>query len=176
MSEERDQQQDFVSSETLYDEDTVPSKTEDAPLEKETELSEEKTDNKEEEIIRVSYTQMNTNEPFVAQPMPSIAREYNEDAFHRAEMTALIMGIIAIVLMGCCCVNIIFAIISICFAVKAKNLSQNKKMSSMALGGLICSIISIALTIIIIVLYVFIIAIVTIAEASETANYIRFLF
>ena len=74
------------------------------------------------------------------------------------ETVALILGILSLVLASCCCVNLILAIISICFALKTKRLTETVKISSMGLAGLICSIIGL----IIFVLYIILIVLVVI--------------
>ncbi len=61
---------------------------------------------------------------------------------HNYELTAMILGILSLVLLFCCGLGVILGIISIVFACKARGLSPNKKMEGMALAGLICSIIS----------------------------------
>ncbi len=76
-------------------------------------------------------------------PQPS-----GEDpAAHKAGLVSMILGLIALFTWSCCCANFVLGIISICFAAKAKRLSENKKMNGMGVAGMTCSIISMGITI-----------------------------
>ena len=72
----------------------------------------------------------------------------NEDPSRAKAKNSLIFGIIAAAsayVCGCFPISIIFGIIAIVWAVKAKKLSMNKKMPGMGVGGLICGIVGVIL-------------------------------
>ncbi len=77
------------------------------------------------------------------------------EELHRTELASLILGILSFVLLGCCGVSIVLGVISLCFAYKTKNMTKDKKFSSMALAGLICSWISIALFVLSLIIFIF---------------------
>ncbi|MBE6546016.1 MAG: DUF4190 domain-containing protein [Ruminococcaceae bacterium] len=133
MNEERNQEnreQEFESSETFYSTASA-------------EFSFDKQSSN-------SQTEHNGfSEP--SQPLPEETPEY-----HKYELVAMILGILSIVLYSCCCIGIVLGIISIVYAYKVRNMSTDKKMSGMALAGLICSIIGFAVLLLYVVLFVFI--------------------
>lgn len=119
------------------------------------------------------FENMGVPPTYVITPNAEKETQEKREELSRTETTAMILGIISVVLSGCCCVNMILAIIAICLAAKTKKLSENKKISSTALLGLICACVSLGITVLIMVLYVamFLFSFLM-AEIMETSAYL----
>lgn len=75
---------------------------------------------------------------------------------HGMALASLILSIVSILLLffGCCCINLIPAIVAIVFA--AISAKRDKKMSAMAIIGLVVAIICIVLSLILLGLVIYI--------------------
>ncbi len=101
-----------------------------------------------------NFPQNNAQEPQSAYNFtpPPVRPESNGYA-----IASLILGVVSLVLCCCCPVSIVTSILAIVFAILSR---QGQPMNGKALGGMICGIVSIAITVVSIVF--------TVAMYSET--------
>lgn len=86
------------------------------------------------------------NDPFSNAAMPQVELNPIAKDGKNFAIASLILGIVSILTICCCCINLIPAILAIVFAVIAKK--RDGKMPTMALIGMILAIVAIVLTLI----------------------------
>ncbi len=105
-----------------------------------------------------TYSNFHVNTSYVPQQ--------EDPEFQKSGTVSMVLGIIALVLGNCCCVNIVLAIISFAYAKKNKRLSPDGRMSSTAVAGTICSWISIAITVLMCLVFVLMFIILMLTETG----------
>ena len=176
MSENKNVNDEFVTS------DTVDQPKEEEPVTENDPISEEGKTTAEQQTppnfdFGTPYGGGGAAPAYTINTDDSQNESARKQELNNAEITALVLGIISVLTTTCCCINIVLAIIAICFAVKTKKLTANHKMGSMALGGMICACISIGATVLIMALYVVMVLFSIIFasatyEVFETASFI----